>query len=172
MANNYLITESYLKTTTSVSNQKDVQDIKKAFNIVEEFYLKDLLGLPLFEFYKAHANATSPPALDTIKGQLLSKVQLYFALMAEHEIMFDLFDISNKGNTVEQNAASIELVKLKRGEVLSKAQHVKKRILDYLREHQDSFTDYFPASPSTPPQRAEGFSPIVFDYQRKYYYGQ
>ncbi|MFD2717912.1 hypothetical protein ACFST9_04250 [Hymenobacter monticola] len=167
---NYLITESYFKSRTSVSKQLDPQSIKTVFTTVEEFYIKEMLGIPLYEIYKGNVNGSNTEPLTSFEQELLDKVMYYYALMAEWEVLFNLFDISNKGNTVEQNAASVELVRMKRGEVLSKAEQLKAGILSFLKTNKEEFSNYFPST-QTNQARAEAVFPIVFDHAPKYYYG-
>lgn len=180
---NYLITESYFKSRTSVSKQLDAIAIKTVFTTVEEFYIKELLGIPLFQYYWNFVNQiplnpdpssrfSGPilPTLSEIEQELLDKVMYYYALMAEWEVLFNLFDISNKGNTMEQNAASVELIRMKRSEVLSKAEQLKAGILAFLKTNKEQFSYYFPSN-QTNQARAEAVFPIVFDHALKYYYG-
>ncbi|RNI30948.1 hypothetical protein EFA69_06555 [Rufibacter immobilis] len=158
----YLIDEAYLKTTVNVTSHKDANEIKIAFKTVEEFYITDLLSIPLYELYVNHV--TNGTELTPRQADLFPKIKLYYALLVQYELMFNLFTVTNKGNEQSQNAPSITDIREKRNEVMSKAETVKARILEYLSKNKADFPEYYAGSQGndTPSSDASGFSPIVF----------
>ncbi|TXK23323.1 hypothetical protein FVR03_22760 [Pontibacter qinzhouensis] len=167
----FLITESYLKSRVNVTLHKDASAIKIAFQNVTDFYIQDLLSIPLYELYLDHA--TNNTALSVKQMELFNKIKVYFALMVEWELMFNLFEITNKGNKEDINAASIDVVKLKRNEVYSKAEQVKSNILRYLSTNKADFPQYFSSEENTEhtPKSITGASPIVFLNEPKIWIG-
>lgn len=165
----YLITESYFKSRVSVALQKDASELKVAFENVTDFYLKDLLSIPLFELYLNHVENGSE--LTSKQSELFDKVKVYFALMASYELMLNLFEITNKGNQTEPNSASLELVKMKRQEVLGKAEQMKANILKYLADNRSDFPQYFASEEANTPQISSNGSPIVFLNEPKIWLG-
>jgi hypothetical protein len=158
----YLINETYLKNRVNISQHKEAKDIKIALENVNDFYMKDLLSIPLFELFLDHVeNETS---ITDIQAELFNKVKVYNALMVQYELMYDLFDITNKGNQENADSPSIEIVKMKRGEVYSKAEQMKSNILDYLNANRAEFPQYFSndVETGTSPKITSNGSPIVF----------
>jgi hypothetical protein len=152
----FLINEPYLKSTVNVSVHKDAADIKIALHTVAQIYIKDLLSIPLFELFQNHVETET--TLTSKQAELFEMVKFYYALMVQHELMGNLFSISNKGNQEADNNANFELVKHRRTEVLSKADHIKNQVLQYLKVNAADFPQYY--SNTTNTENANDF--IVF----------
>lgn len=165
----FLIDEKYLKERTSITSQKDVKDIKRAMLNANEFYLLDLIGIPLFEKFELAVNRpTTGNTLTEKQTFLLNKVKLYNALIVEYDLMFNTIDVTNKGLT-DNTTATIELIKENRKEVHSKAERVKSSIEEYLNANKEEFPEYFGSSASGDKGITASYSPIVFlTNERKY----
>ncbi|WP_299988741.1 hypothetical protein [uncultured Pontibacter sp.] len=166
----FLITEQYLKSRVNVSLHKEATDIKIAFQNVTDFYIQDLLSIPLYDLYIDHLKNNTP--LTVKQAELYEKIKVYFALMVQHELMFNLFEITNKGNQEDAGAASIDVVKIKRNEVYSKAEQMKSNILAYLEKNKADFPQYFTNEMTEKkPTITASHSPVVFIEDRKYWIG-
>lgn len=153
-----LITEAYLKNTINLSQHKDPVDLKIALKNVTEFYIKDLLSIPLYELYLSHVEQGK--VLTARQAELLEKVRFYYALMVQHELMFNLFSVTNRGNEQNQNSPSLQDIREKRAEVMGKAEAVKDKILAYLAAYRQDFPEYVAQRPTQ--ADSAGYSPIVF----------
>jgi hypothetical protein len=142
-----LINDSYLKKKTYVSIQKDSNDLKVAIERVAEIYIIDLLSIPLYELLLDHT--TNDTVLNDKQSKLLDKVKFYYALMVEHELMGNIFTISNKGNQEANNTPNREDVVSRRSEVMLKAEKIKSDILTFLNDNRIDFPQYYTNSQNT-----------------------
>jgi hypothetical protein len=158
---NYLIDEFYVKETCpSISVSTNGITIAAALQIVTLRYMKKLLSTDLFDFYSAYVNAVAPapfptplpapfptsPTLTAAKAELFDLVQLYMALQVERHMLTNVVDITNKGATVEQTAATLELITYKRQEIGATILSLEGEIKDYLDSHPADFPEYKPAT--------------------------
>lgn len=155
----FLITEQYLTDRVNVSKQKNAEDLKRAFQNVSDFYIKDLLSIPLYDLLLSSID-DSVVELTAHQAALLDKVQIYFAFMVQYDLLLDLFEITNKGTQVDSNSADIDLIKIKRTEVMAKADKIKSDILKYLEENRSEFPQYY--ANSKPVAQPSNGSPIVY----------
>jgi hypothetical protein len=141
----YLITEKYIKDTCpSISTNNNGVNIAAACQMVTLRYMKKLLSTDLFQFYSDYVNAVSPTPLTSYQEELFGLVQYYMALQVERHMLTNLIDVSNKGATAEQNAASLELVTYKRQELQASILDFENEIQSYLDTNAAEFPQYKP----------------------------
>ncbi|WP_066834933.1 hypothetical protein [Rufibacter ruber] len=164
----YLIDEAYLKSRVNIA-VKDSTVLKISFQNVTDFYLQELLSIPLYDLLLDHTQ--NDTAITPKQTELLAKVKAYFALMVHYDLIFNLFEVNNKGNKVEADAPSVELMKMQRSEVLSKAEQMKSYIERFLNDNRGDFPQYFSNEQPDAPKPTSGVSPIVFLDEPKIWIG-
>lgn len=167
----FLISETYLKSRVNVSLHKDATAIKIAFQNVTDFYVKDLLGIPLYDLYIDHLVNATP--LTVKQAELYDKIKVYFALSTHYELLMNgLVDNNNKGTTEDDRVAALDTVKMVRQDVASKAEQMKSNILKYLEANKADFPQYFSnETKQDAPKLTSGPSPIVFIDEPKIWIG-
>ncbi|MBF9237441.1 hypothetical protein I2I05_08525 [Hymenobacter sp. BT683] len=167
----YLINDTYLTEFTSVSTTKNAKDIQAAFQSVTVIYVRPLLGIQLYELYEQHLKTNS--VLTPKQAELFGYIQYYMALRVEREMMLNVLKISNHGVTEHEKVASMENIKIMRQDAESRAEAVKKLLLDYLNAHKPDFPEFFPetlAVINDNGSHGDFTGGIVFDTAPKFFY--
>jgi hypothetical protein len=144
---NYLIDEKFVKLTCpSISVSANGITIAAALQIVTLRYLKKLLSTDLHDLYAAYVNDAQPVPLTTQQGELFDLVKIYMALQVERHMLTNVVEITTKGATVDQAAATLELITYKRQEITASILSLETDIKDYLDQHAADFPEYKPAT--------------------------
>ena len=146
MADILFIKESYLKEMSVINDNVDMKILKPTIIMVQDLYLQEILGTPLFEDLKT--KITADPTLSTYPNELLlmdsyiSKCLVWYIKM--EAIMEFKFRYMNKGVMVKSSADSQpaetgDLQMLKDG-----CSHNAKQYAELLTKYLQNNTTLFP----------------------------
>lgn len=142
---NYLITEKFVKETCpTISTNNNGVNVAAALQMVTLRYMKKLLSNDLYQFYSDYVNASPQPVLTSHQEELFELVKVYMALQVERHMLTNLVEISSKGTTAEQNAATLEIVNYKRQELQASILGFENDIQNYLEDNAVEFPQYKP----------------------------
>lgn len=177
-AKKLLITESKLKSFTSINKNVDINLIKAEILITQDVYLEQILGTKFINSLYDKISVTGNTFTDDEKTLVDDFIAPYLIQMSYATLIPQLWARSVNRGIMEGNAESaqsvdVETMKYLKSIQLQKANHYEQRLIDYLNCEggKDKFTDYINqnSTDGVTPQKTSGFnSPIVIDDKHKF----
>lgn len=144
MATVLFISENYLKSNTTFSDNVDVKLILSNIKPAQDFYIQDLLGTNLYLDLQTKYSAQT---LSNVEEQLVDIIKLATVYRAaEMSLPFMNLQIRNKGivKLDSENAKQSDLAEMKylRNEFKDRAEFYEERIIKFLQNNESSFPLY------------------------------
>jgi len=169
MSSVLFISETFLKDNTQVSKNVDVKYIREAILWVQDSEIQIALGSTLYNKIKDDIEAS------TLSGDYKTLVDSYVQVCLKHYVVAECmpmahYKITNKGLQIQDSEQSLpastsavdRLVEDER----NKAAFYRQRMIDYLCENSDLFTEY-----QNPDSGSDVIHPSKDNYVTSFYLG-
>ncbi|MDJ1500642.1 hypothetical protein [Xanthocytophaga agilis] len=163
----YILSEKELKDLTSINIQK-TSNLKVSFENIDFFYVKNLLSAGLYAHLTAVVSGATGLTVTTNQLAVLDLAKRYMALLIHWDMLGDLpIKTTEKGAEMPDGTAEIDLIKEKRQTLYSRAEKVKKSILELINKYPEDFAGLYPFDNCITPNSKQDVSPIIF-YETKW----
>ena len=145
MSNVLFISESRLKSVTSVHENLEPDDLMPFVLQAQDTYIQELLGTKFYQSLKnsvtgATLTAAETTLLDDYISPTLAHYSVYLALPSLNYKIKNKSVLNPSSETSENT--TLEELKYLRGTVKDTAEFYRERTREYLRDNQENFNDY------------------------------